>query len=100
MSTVYESTADLTLVVEHLETLAMELRAARSWRIPEVSAACDALACAAVLLRTQQDSPDSHAEHADLLLDAIALARSTVEATKFAARERAGSHLLDPSARI
>lgn len=100
MSTVYESTADLTSVAQHLETLAMELRATRSWRIPEISAACDALACAAALLRTQQDSPDNHAKHTDLLLDAIALARSTVEATKFAARERAGSQPLGTSERI
>jgi hypothetical protein len=92
MSTVHESTVDITAVVQHLERLALELRASRRWRIPEVSAACDALACAAVLLRTQQDSPGSQPSDTELLRDAIALARSAVEATKFAARERIGSH--------
>lgn len=92
MSTVHEPTVDLAAVVGYLEGLALELRASRRWRIPEVSAACDALTCAAVLLRTQQDGSDSDS---DLLYDAIALARSTVEATKFAARERLGSHRRD-----
>ncbi|MGW1893545.1 hypothetical protein ACWCP6_25345 [Streptomyces sp. NPDC002004] len=92
MSAVHETAVELTTVVQQLERLALELRDSRRLRIPaEVSAACDALSCAAVLLRTQQDSPDGHATHTDLLHDAVALARSTVEATKFACRERMGS---------
>lgn len=90
MSTVHESTTDLAAVVQYLERLALEFRSSDRWRIPEVSAACDALACAAVLLRTQQDSPDGHLTHIELLRDALASARSAVEATKFAARERVG----------
>jgi len=90
MSTVHESTADLAMVVQYLERLALELRSSDRWRIPEVSAASDALACAAVLLHTQQDSPDGHLTHIELLRDALALARSAVEVTKFAARERVG----------
>jgi hypothetical protein len=82
-----EKVADLTTVVRDLERLAGELGGG-SRRVPEVSAACDALTCAAVLLRTQQDDPDSKTE---LLYDAIALARSAVEATKFACREHLGA---------
>ncbi|MFI6403218.1 hypothetical protein [Streptomyces sp. NPDC050548] len=89
-----ETAADLTAVVPHLERLALELRDAGSRRIPaEVSAACDALACAAVLLRTQQGVPDGHLTHTALLHDAMALARSAVEATKYACRARTGSRL-------
>lgn len=90
MGAVHEKTVDLATVVQHLETLALELRGSHR-RVPEVSAACDALTCAAVLLRTQQDAPDGHATQADLLYDAVALARSAVEATKYACRERMGS---------
>ncbi|MGW1680855.1 hypothetical protein [Saccharopolyspora sp. NPDC002376] len=97
MSTVHETTADLTAIIDHLERLVLEIRASGRWRIPEISAACDALACAAALLRTQQDG---NLAHAPLLHDAIALARSTVEATKFAARERIGSHAPDSSDRF
>ncbi|HKN54631.1 MAG TPA: hypothetical protein VJX66_19175 [Amycolatopsis sp.] len=89
MSTVHESAVDLPAVVQDLERLSLELRAEHRWRIPEVSGACDALACAAVLLRTQGDGENP----TDLLYDAIALARSTVETTKFAARERTGDRI-------
>ncbi|MFH8409812.1 hypothetical protein ACH4FX_34290 [Streptomyces sp. NPDC018019] len=90
MSTVQETTVDLTTVVRDLERLASELRAPRLRRIPpEISAACDALSCAAVLLRTQQHVPGGDAMRRELLFDAVALARSTVEATKVACRERA-----------
>lgn len=83
---------DLTTVARDLERLASELRAPRLRRIPpEVSAACDALSCAAVLLRTQQDDPDGDATRSELLYDAVALARSAVEATKVACRERTGT---------
>ncbi|MGW1373635.1 hypothetical protein ACWD6P_05060 [Streptomyces sp. NPDC002446] len=105
MSTVHETTVDLTTVVRQLETLAVELRGSHRQRIPEVSAACDALTCAAVLLRTQQDGPDGaathadHATHTDLLYDAVALARSTVEAAKYACRERMGSRRGAPATR-
>ncbi|SDI12387.1 hypothetical protein SAMN05192558_101536 [Actinokineospora alba] len=92
MSTAHEAAADFASAVELLENLAVELRGSRGWRVPEVSAACDALTCAAALLRTQQDSVDGDHSHTELLHDAIGLARSTVEATKWAARERIGSH--------
>ncbi|CAM3715171.1 hypothetical protein [Nocardiopsis rhodophaea] len=92
MGAVHETTVDLTTVVQHLEWLALELRDSHRQRMPaEISAACDALTCAAVLLRTQQDVPDGHAAHTDLLYDAVAFARSTVETTKMACRERRGS---------
>ncbi|MFJ4202012.1 hypothetical protein ACIP2Y_20570 [Streptomyces sviceus] len=94
MSTVHETTVDLTTVVRDLEKLAAELRAPRLRRIPpEISAACDALSCAAVLLRTRQHVPGGDAMRGELLFDAIALARSTVEATKVACRERAGARV-------
>jgi hypothetical protein len=82
-----EKVTDLAAVVRDLERLAGELGGA-SRRVPEVSAACDAVTCAAVLLRTQQGNPESKTE---LLYDAIALARSAVEATKFACREHLGA---------
>jgi hypothetical protein len=89
MGAVHAATADLTTVIQHLERLAARLRGSGGL-VPEVSAACDALTCAAVLLRTQ-DVGCSHSTHTELLYDAIALARSTVESTKFACWERAGS---------
>ncbi|MFJ2743740.1 hypothetical protein ACIO3O_29285 [Streptomyces sp. NPDC087440] len=91
-SSVSETAVDLTTVVQQLEWLEGQLRAPRRLRIPaEVSAACDALACAAVLLRArQQDGADDRAEPMVLLHDAMALARSTVEATKYACRARTG----------
>jgi len=100
VSTLRETTADLATAVEYLERLVLELGGSRRWRVPEISAACDALTCAAVLLRTQQERTGGRpAESDDLLHEAIALARSTVEAAKFAARERIGSRL-DPGERI
>jgi hypothetical protein len=87
MSAVHETAVDLPMVVRHLEALAAELLGGSPRPIPEISAACDALACAAVLLRTQQGGGDGDM---GLWHDAIALARSAVEATKFACRERAG----------
>lgn len=105
MSIVHESTEDLATqdlaaVVQQLEMLDRQLRTSPRWRVPEVWAACDALACAAALLRTQQDSPVGRTADASLLHDAIALARSTVEATKFAARERIGARFRNAGERI
>ena len=91
MSTAHESAADIAVVVQYLERLTLELRVAGRWYIPEFSAASDALACAALLLRTQHDRPDGHHAHIDLLRDAVSLARSAVEGAKFAVRERVGS---------
>ncbi|MER5296161.1 MULTISPECIES: hypothetical protein [Streptomyces] len=92
MSAVHETAVELTTVVQHLEKLAWELRDSSRRRIPaEVSAACDALNCAALLLRTHQDVADGHTARMDLLYEAVALARSTVEATKMACREHAGA---------
>ncbi|MFE7650706.1 hypothetical protein [Streptomyces phaeoluteigriseus] len=88
MSAVHETTADLATIVRDLERLALELRAPRLRRIPPaISAACDALTCAAVLLRAQQNFPEGDATRTALLHDAVALARSTVETTKIACRE-------------
>lgn len=105
MSIIHESTEDLATqdlaaVIHQLEMLDRQLRTSPRWRVPEVWAACDALACAAALLRTQQDSPVGHADDTALLHDAIALARSTVEATKFAARERIGPRFQNVGERI
>jgi hypothetical protein len=100
VSAAHESIADLAAVVQYLEGLSRELRAARRWRVPEFIAASDALACAAVLLRTQHDTLDGRLAHIDLLRDAVGLARSAVEGTKFAARERVGSHPPDIGGRI
>ncbi|MFI6044547.1 hypothetical protein ACIA8C_23170 [Nocardia sp. NPDC051321] len=105
MSIIHESTEDLatqdfTTVIHQLELLDRQLRSSPRWRVPEVWAACDALACAAALLRTQQSSPVGPAGDATLLQDAIALARSTVEATKFAARERIGTRFQNVGERI
>lgn len=88
MSAVHDTVVDLSTVIHHLEGLALELRDANR-RIPEVNAACDALTCAAVLLRTQHGAMDGQAL-TDLLHDAVGLARSTVEGTKYACRERMG----------
>ncbi|MEU0007610.1 hypothetical protein ABZ079_25845 [Streptomyces sp. NPDC006314] len=85
-------TTDLAAVARDLESLALELRDAGRRRIPaEVSAASDALICAAYLLRARQDVSDGRPARTDLLHDAVALARSTVEATKYACRERMGA---------
>lgn len=89
---VLSETTDLAAVAQDLERLALELRDAGRRRIPaEVSAASDALTCAAYLLRARQDASDGHPARTDLLHDAVALARSTVEATKYACRERMGA---------
>jgi hypothetical protein len=100
VSAAHESTADFAAVVQYLERLSQELRGSRRWHVPEFSAASDALACAAVLLRTQHDGLDGRLAHIDLLRDAIGLARSAVEGAKFAARERVGSRPPDTGDRI
>ena len=82
-------------VVEYLDKLAVDLRATPRRGVAEVSAASDALACAAALLRTQEIGTAAGPAHLDLVREAIALARSTVEAAKYAARERFGTHRLD-----
>ncbi|MGW8380582.1 hypothetical protein [Streptomyces sp. ODS28] len=89
MSTVHDTAVDLTTVIHHLEGLASGLREAHR-RVPEVNAACDALTCAAVLLRTQHGSTGGQA-HTELLHDAVGLARATVEGTKYACRDRMGT---------
>ncbi|GAU68935.1 hypothetical protein SSP35_09_01790 [Streptomyces sp. NBRC 110611] len=91
MRTGPETTVDLAAVVQQLEALAGELRDASRRLTPEVSAACDALGCAAVLLRSQQGAADGDAARSDLLYDAVAMARSAVESAKFACRARMGS---------
>ncbi|WP_327419589.1 hypothetical protein [Streptomyces sp. NBC_01233] len=89
---VVQETTDLTTVVQDLERLALELRDPGRKRIPaEISAACDALTCAAHLLRTHQEFMDGNDTRTDLLYDSVALARSMVEATKYVCRERMGS---------
>ncbi|MEU3914327.1 MULTISPECIES: hypothetical protein [unclassified Streptomyces] len=94
MGAVHEATADLTTVVRHLEDLARELRDPRRPSIPpEVSAASDALTCAAVLLRARQDPADGDLTRTDLLYDAVALARSAVESAKTACRARTGTRM-------
>ncbi|MFD4736162.1 hypothetical protein ACFY7Y_16325 [Streptomyces virginiae] len=94
MGAVHEATADLTTVVRQLEELARELRAPRLPRIPpEISAASDALTCAAALLRARQDATDGEATRTDLLYDAVALARSAVESAKAACREPTGTRM-------
>lgn len=96
MSTVHEQPADLATVPGHLETLAAALRRSDR-RVPEISAACDALACAAVLLRTQpqltagETGKPEETAHADLLYEALGLGRSIVETTKYACRARMGA---------
>lgn len=94
-----EPTADLAAIAEYLDRLAGELRSSSRWRVPEISAAGEAVACAAVLLRTQQAGPNGHSPHTDLLRDAIALARSTVETAKYAAREHYGRAHVDSTER-
>jgi hypothetical protein len=91
MSALHETTAGLATIVRDLERLALELRAPHMRRIPPtISAACDALTCAAALLRAQQEPRDGDATRTDLLRDAVAMARSTVETTKMACREHRG----------
>ncbi|MEU6758162.1 hypothetical protein AB0892_07190 [Streptomyces sp. NPDC005409] len=90
MRAVHETAVDLTTVVPYLEMLASELRNSRLPRTTaELSAASDALTCAALLLRTQQAAPEGNTT--ELLLEAMAVARSTVESTKYACRARVGS---------
>jgi hypothetical protein len=96
MSTIHEQPAGLPTVTEHLATLAGRLRHS-DLRVPEVSAAHDAITCAAFLLRTQQDRDDA-TDHMDLLHEAIGLARSVVETTKYACRARAGGQPTSNSA--
>ena len=91
MSARGERNVDLAVTVRRLEELSGELRASAQWRVPEISAASDALACAAVLLSTQRDRLDGAGSHLDRLREAIGLARSVVETSKFAAWEKAGS---------
>ncbi|WP_320775619.1 hypothetical protein [Streptomyces sp. CRN 30] len=91
-TTVAQGTAGLAATVRDLEELAQELRAPRARRVPPaISAASDALTCAALLLRAQQDTPGTDVTRADLLHDALALARSTVETVKIACREHRGT---------
>jgi hypothetical protein len=81
---------DLATVPDELERLAATLLGSGQ-RVPEISAACDALACAAVLLRTQRHLTAGDAGHADLLHESLGLARSVVETTKYACRARTGA---------
>ncbi|WP_197321884.1 hypothetical protein [Saccharomonospora sp. NB11] len=89
------SAAELAEVVEYLDKLAVDLRSSPRRGEAEVSAASDALACAAALLRTQGAEVAAGASRLDLVREAIALARSTLETAKYAARERFGTHRLD-----
>lgn len=73
--------------VHQLQRLAHELRNSPMHHEPDIFATCEALECAATLLRARQPGPDPR-QTAKLLHDAVALARSTVEAAKYTARDR------------
>ncbi|MET7641809.1 hypothetical protein [Streptomyces sp. NPDC005438] len=90
MSIGHEKPEGLPTLTQHLETLATRLRHSDQ-RVPEISAARDALTCAALLLRTQQHHEDATL-HTDLLHEAVGVARSVVETTKYACRARTGIH--------
>ncbi|MBQ0826569.1 hypothetical protein [Streptomyces tagetis] len=91
---VFPGTTDLTAVARELERLALELCDGERRRLPaELSAAGDALVCAALLLRARQGASDGTPVRPELLHDAVALARSTVETAKYACREHPGTRL-------
>ena len=69
-----------------LEALAHDLRGSPHGDEPDLWAAGEALRCAAALLRSRAPTVPTQQVPA-LLHDAVALARSSVEATKFALRE-------------
>lgn len=69
--------------VHQLQRLAHELRSSPMQHEPDIFATCEAIECAATLLRARQPDTDPRPT-ATLLHDAIALARSTVEAAKYA----------------
>jgi hypothetical protein len=72
--------------VHLLHELAGELLNSPIRHDPDIFATCEAIECAATLLRARQADTDSRQTAVELLRDAVALARSTVEATKYTVR--------------